>query len=118
MSAKRVKKNYWMDEGINEEIDKVLDIADVSSRSEFVNTAVRFYIGFLKTEYAEKYLMSTLSSVLHSSLDLTESRINDYIYRMSVELAMLNRIVAYGKNLTEEEIETIRMISEKEIKEL
>lgn len=118
MSAKRVKKNYWVDDDINDEIDKVLDIADVDSRSAFVNKAIRFYIGFLKTDYAESYLLNTLSSVLHSSLDFAESRINDQLYKMSVELSMLNRIVGYGMRLTEDDIEKIRAISVEEIREI
>ena len=104
-----------------EQIDFIknnLDLANASTENEFIKMAVSFYIGSLKTNDAEMYLLRTFSSVLHSALDLSESRINGQLYKMSVELAMLNRIVAYGKNLTEKEIEMIRIISERELKNI
>jgi len=104
-----------------EQIDFIknnLELANATTENDFIKMAVDFYIGFLKTQDAEMYLLRTFSSVLHSSLDFAESRINDQIYKMAVELSMLNRIVGYDKNLSEEDIEVIRIISEKEIKEL
>jgi len=104
-----------------EQIDFIknnLELANATSENDFIKMAVSFYMGFLKTQDAEMYLLRTFSSVLHSSLDLSESRINDQLYKMSVELSMLNRIVGYGKRLTEEDIETIRAISEKEIRKI
>lgn len=118
MGKDRVRKDFWIDIKSAQFMHENLELANAKSENEFVNMALNFYIGFLKTEDAEMYLLRTFSSVLHSSLDLSESRINDQLYKMSVELSMLNRIVGYGKRLTEKDIGTIRAISEKEIKEI
>jgi len=113
-----VKKSFYLKPELYEFMHENLDMANASTETEFVNMALSFFIGYLKTEDAEMYLLRTFSSVLHSSLDLSESRINDRLFKMAVEVSMLNRIVAYGKNLSEKDIETIRNISEKEIREI
>lgn len=113
-----VKKSFYLKPDLYEFMKNNLEMANAASETEFVNMALNFFIGYLKTDDAEMYLLRTFSSVLHSSLDLSESRINDQLYKMSVELSMLNRIVGYGKRLTEKDIGTIRAISEKEIKEI
>ena len=102
-----------------EQIDFIknnLELANATTENDFIKMAVDFYIGFLKTQDAEMYLLRTFSSVLHSSLELSESRICNQLFKLEVELSMLNRIVAYGKRLNEEDISIIRNLAEREIK--
>ena len=94
------------------------EAGDIKSRSEFVNRAIDFYAGFLKTEKAETYVMQSMASVLHSSIDLSEMRIKEMLYKLAVELAMQNRILARMARVTEKEIEEIRIRSEEEVRKI
>ena len=111
-----VKKSFYLKPDLYDFMKDNLELANASSETEFVNMALAFFIGYLKTDDAEMYLLKTFSSVLHSSLELSESRICNQLFKLEVELSMLNRIVAYGKRLNEEDISIIRNLAEREIK--
>ena len=98
-----------------DEIDELLEKSQSGNRNEFIEKAVKFYIGFLKTEKTESYLLSTFTAAIQGTVNGAEERIVGMIYKLAVELAMLNRIVAYERNFAESALGQIREIAEKEI---
>lgn len=59
----KVRKGFYIEEDLLEQIDGLLEQADVKSRNEFLNQALKFYIGYLTSEkirklYAFHYLLS------------------------------------------------------------
>ena len=44
----RVRKGVYLDETLIEDCDKMLDVADARSRNEFIEKALKFYLGYLK----------------------------------------------------------------------
>ena len=97
----------WMDENAA--------LADIRTRSEFVNRAIDFYAGYLKTNKTETYVMHSVSSMIHSTIDLSEMRIKDMLFKLAVEIDIQNRILAMMTRVTEEEIADIRAASEDEV---
>lgn len=110
------KTGFWIDATLLSEIDAMLEKSQSGNRTEFVVKAIKFYIGFLKTEKTESYLLSTFTAAIQGTVNGAEERIMGVIYKLAVELAMLNRIVAYERNFAESAIDQIRYIAENEIK--
>ena len=100
----------WMDENAA--------LADIRTRSEFVNRAIDFYAGYLKTNKTETYVMHSVSSMIHSTIDLSEMRIKDMLFKLAVEIDIQNRILAMMTRVTEEEIADIRAASEDEVRRI
>lgn len=76
----KVRKGFYIEEDLLEQIDGLLEQADVKSRNEFLNQALKFYIGYLTSEKIENYMLSTISSVMHSTVkdQLRNSMDNKY----------------------------------------
>ena len=70
----KVRKGFYIEEDLLEQIDGLLEQADVKSRNEFLNQALKFYIGYLTSEKIENYMLSTISSVMHSTVKDSENR--------------------------------------------
>ena len=51
----KVRKAFYVEEELLGQVDALLPQADVRSRNEFVNQALRFYIGYLTSEKIELY---------------------------------------------------------------
>ena len=51
----KVRKAFYVEEELLGQVDALLPQADVRSRNEFVNRALRFYIGYLTSEKIENY---------------------------------------------------------------
>ena len=46
----KVRKGFYIEEDLLEQMDGLLEQADVKSRNEFMNHALKFYIGYLTSE--------------------------------------------------------------------
>lgn len=64
----KVRKGFYIEEGVLEQIDSLLQQVNVKSRNEFLNQALKFYIGYLTSEKIENYMLSTISSVMHATV--------------------------------------------------
>lgn len=49
----KVRKAFYIEEDILEQVDSLLQQADVKSRNEFLNQALKFYIGYLTSAKIE-----------------------------------------------------------------
>ena len=70
----KVRKAFYIEEELLGQVDALLPQADVRSRNEFVNQALRFYIGYLTSEKIENYMLTTISSVMHATVKDSENR--------------------------------------------
>ena len=118
MAKRRVRRTVSINDELYDEMDELLDAANVLNRNEFIEKAVRFYIGFLTADLAETYLLTTYNTVLQGTIGRSEDRISRLLYKLSVEVAMQNRIDAVNKNLSEEEMDIIRQKAEEEVREI
>ena len=80
----KVRKGFYIEEDLLEQMDGLLEQADVKSRNEFMNHALKFYIGYLTSEKIENYMLSTISSVMHSTVKDSENRMARAMYRLSL----------------------------------
>ena len=65
----KTKKGFWIAENLDKEIDSYLVLDNCDSRSEFVEKAVQFYIGYLNTKNASAFLPEALSDMLIGTMD-------------------------------------------------
>lgn len=102
----KVRKAFYIDEELLEQVDTLLGQADVRSRNEFVNQALKFYIGYLTSEKIENYMLTTISSVMHATVKDSENRMARAMYKLAVETSKF----CYHNN----EIATTKMINQDE----
>ena len=103
-----MKKGFWLSEDLNEEIDIYLQLDNCSSRSEFVENALRFYIGYLNTKNAGAFLPETLSAMMTGTLDYYVGRIGSLLFKQGVDLHVLSQIIAYDTDIDEGEYQRLR----------
>lgn len=65
----KIKKGFWLSEDLDEKIDIYLRLDNCASRSEFVEQALWFYIGYLNTKNAGAFLPEALSAMMTGTLD-------------------------------------------------
>lgn len=99
---------FYFDDDKLDWIRKNREMAGARSNSEFVNRAVEFYVGYLNSEQSQDYLIKTVSSMMDAKLDLTKNQTDGMIFKLAVEVAMQNRILAKTVKIGEDEIKKIR----------
>ena len=104
-----------------ETLDKVKELYrqdDCKSKSEFVEKAIRFYIGHLTADDDTSYLPNALISNLKSIVAESDNRQNRMLFKLSVEMAMMMNVLAANSEIDEESLIRLRGECVKEVKRL
>ena len=114
----KVRKGFYIEEGVLEQIDSLLQQVNVKSRNEFLNQALKFYIGYLTSEKIENYMLSTISSVMHSTVKDSENRMARVMYKLAVETSKLSHVIAYSHGVDEEALKKLQAKCTDEVKRI
>ena len=98
----------WLYPETIERMDSMLEADNAKSRSEFIEKALQFYMGYLDSENSTEYLSKVLVSAIQGLLRETESRNSGSLFRLSVEMAMMMNILAAGLEISEEDLRKLR----------
>ena len=108
----------YIEEELLGQVDALLPQADVRSRNEFVNRALRFYIGYLTSEKIENYMLTTISSVMHATVKDSENRMARAMYKLAVETSKLSHVIAYSHGVDEQALGKLQAKCAEEVKRI
>lgn len=114
----KVRKAFYIEEELLEQVEALLEQADVRSRNEFVNQALKFYIGYLTSEKIENYMLSTIASVMHATVKDSENRMARAMYKLAVETSKLSHVIAYSHGVDEEALKKLQAKCAEEVKRI
>ena len=116
MVKKRI--GVYLEQELVEECDHMLDAANARSRNDFINKALRFYIGYLKTNQAEDYQLQSVSSMVTGTIRDTENRLARMDFKLAVEIAKLSHIMATVYEVDGETLEKLQQKCVEEVKRI
>ena len=95
MSEENKKRTaVWLSPGVIRRMDSWLEEDNCSTRSEFIEKALRFYMGYLATEDTSEYLSQTLVDTLQGIVADNSNRLRAMIFKGCVELNMMGHTIA------------------------
>ena len=95
MPENQIKRTVvWMDTGVMSRMDGWLAADNCKNRSEFVNKALRFYMGYLAAEDTSVFLSRTLVDTLQGIVADSHNRLRTLIFKWCVELNMMGHTIA------------------------
>ena len=98
----------WLYPDTMERMDGWLTKDNCKSRSEFVEKALSFYMGYLASEDTSSYLSKALLAGVQGSLQNTENRVSANLFRLSVETGMMMHLLATTLEVTDDELRSLR----------
>ena len=84
----------WLTPGVIRRMDSWLEEDNCKTRSEFIEKALRFYMGCLATEDTSEYLPRALVDTLRGTLADNENRLRTLLFKLCVEVNMMGHTVA------------------------
>lgn len=91
-----------------EDMDYHLGKEKCKSRSEFIEKALQFYIGYLETGNSKEYLNQSVVAGVRQGINDIEKQTMPNIFRLSVELSMLMNVLASAIDVTPEQLKKLR----------
>ena len=118
-SAKRMKKSMaekdlkrkfalWIRPSLLEKVDSLYESDNCASRSEFMEKALQFYIGYLTCNHAQDYLADVIPSTVKGIMDETANRISRLLFKMAVEQAVTENILAAVCDVDQQDLTRLR----------
>lgn len=89
-------------------MSNMLDEANATSKGEFVRQAVRFYISYLYQKKSIDFISPLLANTIKSEIESVENNISEMLFKVSVELAILNNLNAVDCNCDIETLSALR----------
>ncbi|OUQ60376.1 hypothetical protein B5E58_00465 [Tyzzerella sp. An114] len=93
-------------------------IDDCRSRNEFIEKAIKYYVGYLSADKDKLVLGEQIQKLVESSVKSSESRLSNQTFRIAVELAKLQRILSFYCQIDEETLTQLHRVCEKEVKNI
>ena len=95
MSDENKKRTaVWLSPGVIRRMDSWLEEDNCSTRSEFIEKALRFYMGYLAAEDTSEYLSQALVDTLQGIVADNSNRLRTMIFKWCVELNMMGHTIA------------------------
>ena len=91
-----------------DEVNKWYKLDNCSRKSEFIEKAILFYVGYISAESGQEYFPKILTSTLKSIVDESDNRISRIIFKLAVEQAITMNVVAATCNISREQLEKLR----------
>lgn len=117
-NAEKTKFSIRVDTELLELADAYIRDSTVQNRTELIEDALRFYLGFLTTKKAEDYLLQSLSSVMTGTVQDSENRIARVDFKLAVELSKLAHVIAYTHDVDEEALHKLHLKCLDEVKRI
>lgn len=102
------KTTVWLYPGTMRRMDSWLEEANCSSRSEFVEKALHFYLGYLATDDASEYLSKALVDTQRGILNDNANRLRGLLFKWAVELGVMTHTIAAHFKDTMEDQDALR----------
>ena len=90
----KTRTAVWLSPGVIRRMDSWLEEDNCSTRSEFIEKALRFYMGYLATEDTSEYLSQALVDTLQGIVADNSNRLRTMIFKWCVELNMMGHTIA------------------------
>ena len=91
-TGKRI--GLYISEELLDQCDAAVEKSGADSRSEFICDAIMHYIAVINMQESSRVLTPALESVIGSKIALTEDRISQLLFKLTVEIAVQNHLTA------------------------
>lgn len=115
-NGKGQRIGVYIEDALLSRCDAAIPRTNASSRSEFIRDALEHYLAVLSAKENSKVLTPALESVIGGKIAGTEERISRMIFKLSVEVAMMNHLYASNYDCDEEYINALRDYCVHEVK--
>ena len=99
---------YYQEPEQARKMEIAMKLSNCTSESDFVRTAIDFYIGYLYQQESLDYLSPVINRSIKNVIGGVEKNICDILFKLAVETGMTTRIIGGEYNLSDEFLEDLR----------
>lgn len=113
---KKVCASLWLQPDTIARVDRLMELDNCQSRSEFAEKAISFYCGYVETKDASGYMCEVLSALINGILENNNNRLRSLLFKWAVELNICCHTVAAHFGADEIDRRELRAFAVEEVK--
>lgn len=117
-SCNKRKFALWVYPDTLDEVGSAYEADNCKSKSEFIEKAIRFYLGYLKQEDNINYLSPRITSSVDAVVHGTEQRISRNLFKIAVELGKLSHMLAAVNDVDEDTLQELHEMCLDEVRHI
>ena len=117
-SKEKIKFPLWLCLDTRDQVKELYQSDGCRSQSEFIEKAIRFYIGHLTAQNDTSYLPNAFLSNMKSIVTESDNRQSRMMFKLAVEMAMMMNLIAASQDIDEASLAKLRGECVKEVKRL
>ena len=91
---------------------------DCDSKTEFIEKAVKFYIGYLRQQEEVNYLSPMITETVKAQIKGTEQRLARLLFKVAVELGKLSHMTAAINDVDDETLQSLHAMCVNEVRKI
>ena len=115
---KKERFALWVYPETMEEVGYTYEDDNCKSKSEFIEKAMQFYLGYLKQERNINYLSPRITSSVEAVIHGSEHRLNRNLFKIAVELGKLSHTLAAANNVDEDTLRELHEMCVDEVRHI
>ncbi len=115
--AKEKMAVYFQPETIKK-IEQEYREDNCASKTEFIEKAVKFYIGYLRQQEEVNYLSPMITETVKAQIKGTEQRLARLLFKVAVELGKLSHMTAAMNDVDDETVKSLQAMCVTEVRKI
>ena len=99
-----------------QQVKEFMDRDNCQTQNEFIEKAIRFYVGYLSGNEAGEYLPQALVDAFRETLRDSENHISRLLFKLAVEVDILMHVLASAVEIDPAILDKLRGVCVREIK--
>lgn len=88
------------------------------SQSEFIEKAIKFYVGYLDEEKSVNYISPMITETVKAQIKGTEQRLARLLFKVAVELGKLSHMTAAMNDVDDETLKSLHAMCVTEVRKI
>ena len=114
----KVKFALWVYPQTMKDVEVHYKNDNCKSQSEFIEKAIRFYIGYLDEEKSVNYISPMITETVKAQIKGTEQRLARLIFKVAVELGKLSHMTAAMNDVDDETLKSLHAMCVTEVRKI
>ena len=112
------KFSLWVRPETLKRVDELYQKDGQRSRSEFIEKAIRAYVGYLRADNSPGMLPNYMVSTMKAIVDSSDTRMCRMLFKLAVEMAIMMNVLAAYCDVEEESLANLRQECINEVKRI
>lgn len=114
----KIRIPLWIYPSTDGEIDNTYESDNCKSKSEFIEKAVKFYLGYLKEERNVNYLSPRITSSVEAVIHGSEQRLSRNLFKIAVELGKISHTLAALNDVDDKTLQELHAMCVDEVRHI